>query len=135
MALRVVQSPGCRALYSDSDLGVSPGDVVIDTGDIAAALGYDPTDPDANTSLLRVASRMRGVAILAANDANLSGIVRTSNPRSVPKLLEQTGAPSATVIPLTRAEACRRIRRIYPNDRDRQILCEAGLDRYYTNVE
>ena len=135
MALRVVQSPGCRALYSDEELGLRKDDIVIDSGEIAAALGYVPTDPDRNTALLRVASRMRGVAILAANDANLSGIVRTSNPRSVPKLLEQTGAPSATVIPLTRAEACRRIRKIYPNDRDRQILCEAGLDRYYTNVE
>ena len=92
MALRVVQAPGCRAIYSDDDLGVRAGDVVIDTGDIAAALGYDPTSPTANKALLRVASRMRGVAILAANDANLSGIVRTSNPRSVPRLLEQTGA-------------------------------------------
>ena len=42
---------------------------------------------------------------------------------------------AATVIPLSRAEACRRIRKIYPQDRDRQILCESGLDRYYTNGE
>ena len=134
MALRVVQAPGCRAIYSDEDLGVRAGDVVIDTGELAAALGYDPTSPTANKSLLRVASRLRGLAIMAANDANLSGIVRTSNPRSVPRLLEQTGAEAATVIPLTRAEACRRIRKIYPNDRDRQILCEQGLDRYYGNA-
>ena len=131
MALRVVQGPGCRAIYSDAELGVQAGDVVIDTGEIAASLGYDPTDPDRNTSLLRVASRMRGVAIVAANDANLSGVVRTSNPRSVPRLLEQTGTTTATVIPLTRAEACRRIRKIFPNNRDRQAACEAGLDRYY----
>ena len=135
MALRVVQSPGCRRLYTDVELGLRKDDIVIDSGEIAAALGYVPTDPNRNTSLLRVASRMRGVAIVAANDANLSGIVRTSNPRSVPRLLEQTGAESATTIPLSRAEACRRIRKIYPNDRDRQLLCEAGLDRYYTNVE
>ena len=76
---------------------------------------------------------MRGVAIVAANDANLSGIVRTSNPRSVPRLLEQTGTTTATVIPLTRAEACKRIRRIFPNDRDRAALCEIGLDRYFDN--
>ena len=110
-------------------------DIVIDSGEIAAALGYDPTDPNRNTGLLRVAARMRGVAILAANEANVSGVVRTSNPRSVPRLLEQTGAESATVIPLSRAEACRRIRRLYPNDRDRAALCEIGLDRYYTNGE
>ena len=133
MALRVVQAPGCRDIFSDSDLGVRPGDIVIDTGDIAASLGYDPTDPTANKSLLKVASRMRGVAIVAANDANLSGIVRTSNPRSVPRLLEQTGTLTATVIPLTRAEACRRIRKLFPNDRDRAALCESGLDRYFGN--
>ena len=135
MPLRVVQSPGCRRIYSDAELGVGADDIVIDTGSIAESLGYVPTDPDRNTGLLRVAARMRGVAILAANEANVSGVVRTSNPRSVPRLLEQTGAESATVIPLSRAEACRRIRKIYPNDRDRQILCEAGLDRYYTNGE
>ena len=80
MALRVVQGPGCRAIYSNAELGVQAGDVVIDTGEIALALGYDPTDPDRNTSLLRVASRMRGVAILASNDANLSGVVQNVQP-------------------------------------------------------
>ena len=135
MPLRVVQSPGCRRLYSDEELGLRDNDILIDSGSIAESLGYVPTDPNRNTALLRVASRMRGVAIVAANDANLSGIVRTSNPRSVPRLLEQTGAASATTIPLSRAEACRRIRRLYPNDRDRAALCEIGLDRYYTNGE
>ena len=133
MALRVVQSPGCREIYSDAELGVRAGDIVIDTGEIAAALGYDPTDPDVNKSLLRVASRMRGVGIVAANDAGLSGIVRTSNPRTVPKLLEQTGALQATVIPLTRAEACKRIRKLFPDNRERAGLCEQGLDRYFNN--
>ena len=135
MALRVIQSPGCRRIYSDEELGLRDNDILIDSGSIAESLGYVPTDPNRNTALLRVASRMRGVAIVAANDANLSGIVRTSNPRSVPRLLEQTGAESATTIPLSRAEACRRIRRLYPNDRDRAALCEIGLDRYYTNGE
>ena len=133
MALRVVQSPGCREIYSDAELGVREGDIVIDSGEIAASLGYDPTDPDANKSLLRVASRMRGIAIVEANDSGLSGIVRTSNPRHVPKLLEKTGTLTATVIPLTRAEACRRIRRLFPDNRERAALCEAGLDRYFNN--
>ena len=136
MPLTVVQSPGCLDVIED-ELGdlLEAGDIVIDVGAIAESLGYVPTDPDANKALLRVASRMRGVAIVAANEANISGVVRTSNPRSVPRLLEQTGAEAATVIPLSRAEACRRIRKIYPNDRDRQLLCEAGLDRYYDNAE
>ena len=134
MPLRVVQSPGCSRIYSGEELGLRDTDILIDTGSIAESLGYVPTDPNRNTALLRVASRMRGVAILAANEANVSGVVRTSNPRSVPRLLEQTGAKAATVIPLSRAEACRRIRKIYPNDRDRAALCEQGLDRYF-NVE
>ena len=89
MPLRVVQSPGCRRIYSDEELGLRKDEIVIDTGEIAEALGYVPTDPNRNTSLLRVASRMRGVAIVAANEASISGVVRTSNPRSVPRLLEQ----------------------------------------------
>ena len=131
MALRVVQSPGCRDLYSDAELGLLPGDIMIDTGDIAAGLGYDPTDPEANPALLKVASRMRGIAILAANESNLNGVVRTSNPRSVPRLLEQTGTSAPKVIALTRSEACRRIRKLLPDNRDRAALCELGLDRYF----
>ena len=131
MALRVVQSPGCKRLYSDEELGLRTDDLVIDTGAIAEALGYVPTDPNRNTALLRVAARMRGVAITAALEDGISGVVRTSNPRSGQRLLAATGATKVEVIHLTRSEACRRIRKIYPNDRDRQLLCEQGLDRYF----
>ena len=135
MALRVVQAPGCRAIYSDDDLGVRPGDIVIDTGSIAASLGFDPTSPTANKGLLKVASRLRGLAIKAALEDGISGVVRTSNPRSGTRLLAVTGASKVEILSVTRAEACRRIRKIYPNDRDRQILCELGLNRYFNNVE
>ena len=135
MALRIVQAPGCLDIYSNSDLGVSAGDIVIDTGSIAASLGFDPTDPNANKGLLRVASRLRGLAIKAALEDGISGVVRTSNPRSGTRLLAVTGASKVEVLSVSRAEACRRIRKIYPNDRDRQILCERGLGRYFDNVE
>ena len=135
MALRVVQGPGCRDIYSDSDLGLRPGDIVIDTGDIAKSLGYDPTDPTANKALLKVASRLRGLAIRAAREDGLDGVVRTSNPRSGQRLLDVTGAKKVEIIALTRAEACRRIRALFPDNRDRQILCELGLDRYFSRVE
>ena len=134
MALRVVQAPGCRDIYSDSDLGVSAGDIVIDTGAIAAALGYDPLSPTANTGLLRVASRLRGLAIKAAVEDGLDGVVRTSNPKGAQRLLGVTGAARVEVIALTRAEACRRIRKLLPNNRDRAAMCEQGLDRYYNNA-
>ena len=135
MALRVVQAPGCRDIYSNSDLGVSAGDIVIDTGSIAASLGFDPTDPNANKGLLKVASRLRGLAIKAALEDGISGVVRTSNPRSGTRLLAVTGASKVEVIALSRAEACRRIRKLLPNDRDRAAACELGLDRYFNNVE
>ena len=135
MPLRVVQSPGCRRIYSDEELGLGQDDIVIDTGSIAESLGYVPTDPNRNTALLRVASRLRGLAITAALEDGISGVVRTSNPRSGQRLLAATGASKVEVIALTRSEACKRIRRLYPNDRDRAALCEIGLDRYYTNAE
>ena len=71
------------------------------------------------------------MAITAALEDGISGVVRTSNPRSGQRLLAATGATKVEVIHLTRSEACRRIRKIYPNDRDRQLLCEQGLDRYF----
>ena len=135
MPLRVVQSPGCKRLYSDSELGLRDDDILIDTGLIAESLGYVPTDPNRNAALLRVAARMRGVAITAALEDGLDGVVRTSNPRSGQRLLAATGATKVEVIALTRSEACKRIRRLYPNDRDRAALCEIGLDRYFDNVE
>ena len=135
MALRVVQGPGCRDIYSDSELGLRPGDIVIDTGDIAKTLGYDPTDANANKSLLRVASRLRGLAIKAAVEDGISGVVRTSNPKSGTRLLAVTGAPKVEVIALSRSEACRRIRKLLPNNRDRAALCELGLNRYFNNVK
>ena len=134
MPLRVVQSPGCLRIYSDTELGLNEGDIVIDSGSIAEALGYDVTDPDANRALLRVASRLRGLAITAALEDGIDGIVRTSNPRSGQRLLATTRAAQVEVINLSRSEACRRIRRLFPSDRDRQLLCEQGLDRYYENV-
>ena len=119
-----MQAPGCRDIYSNSDLGVSAGDIVIDTGDIAASLGFDPTDPNANKGLLKVASRLRGLAIKAALEDGISGVVRTSqSSRSGTRLLAVTGASKVEILSVTRAEACRRIRKIYPNDRDRQIRC------------
>ena len=53
MPLRVVQSPGCRRIFSDEELGLRKDDILIDTGSIAESLGYVPTDPDRNTGLLR----------------------------------------------------------------------------------
>ena len=133
MALTVWQSPGCADLIAD-DLQeiVDGGGVVIDTGRIAESLGWNPTDPDRNMDLLRVAIGMRTTAIKIAREQDLNGVVRTStsNPAAVARLTAQTGGTVRT-FNLTRAEACRRIRKLFPNSRDRQAMCEEGLDRYY----
>ena len=137
MPLDVIQSPGCADLIADDLQAISDrGGVVIDVGRIAESLGWNPTDPDRNQALLRVAVGMRTTAIKIANDNDLPGVVRTSNtsPGALEKLTAQAGGTVRTIA-MTRAEACRRIRRLFPNNRDRQLLCEQGLDRYYTNVE
>ena len=131
MALRVIQSPGCADLYSDSELGLRPSDILIDTGKIAESIGYNPTDPDRNPALLKVASRLRGLAIKAAVEDGISGVVRTSNVKGGKRLLGVTGATRVEVVHLTRSEACKRIRKLLPNDRDRAALCELGLNRYF----
>ncbi len=135
MALTVWQSPGCADLIAD-DLQeiVNDGGVVIDAGRIAESLGWNPTDPDRNMDLLRVALGMRTTAIKIATERGLNGVVRTSttNPAAVARLTAQTGGTVRT-IDMTRAEACRRIRKVFPNSRDRQAMCEEGLDRYYGN--
>ena len=135
MALTVWQSPGCADLIAD-DLQeiVDRGGVVIDAGRIAESLGWNPTDPDRNMDLLRVAVGMRTTAIKIARDRGLDGVVRTSttNPSAVARLTAQTGGAVRTIA-MTRAEACRRIRKIFPNSRDRQAMCEEGLDRFYND--
>ena len=103
---------------------------MIDAGRIAQSLGWSPTDPNRNMALLRAAVGMRTTAIKIARDLNLNGVVRTGSPQNAARLVAQTGG-SLRVVEITRAEACRRIRRLFPNNRERQALCEAGLDRYY----
>ena len=62
--------PGCADLIAD-DLQeiVDGGGVVIDAGRIAESLGWNPTDPDRNMDLLRVALGMRTTAIKIATRA------------------------------------------------------------------
>ena len=103
MALRVVQSPGCADIYSDAELGLRPSDILIDTGKIAESIGYDPTDPDRNPALLKVASRLRGLAIKAALEEGVSGVVRTSNAKGGKRLLAVAQASEVEIIHLSRA--------------------------------
>ena len=131
MPLDVLQSPGCADLIaSDLDEVIGAGGVVIDAGRIAQSLGWSPTDPNRNMALLRAAVGMRTTSIKIARDLNLNGVVRTGSPQNAARLVAQTGGV-LRVVEITRAEACRRIRRLFPNNRERQALCEAGLDRYY----
>ena len=133
--LDVISSPGCADLIAD-DLQeiVDGGGVVIDTGRIAQSLGWNPTDPNRNPALLSVAVGMRTTAIKIARENDLHGVVRASStsPGKLKKLQEQAGGVVQT-IPMTRAEACRRIRKLFPDNRERAALCEEGLDRFFKN--
>ena len=133
MPLRIVQSPGCSDVLTEDELGLEPGEILLDTGKIAESIGYDPSDPNANRALLRVAARMRAVAIVAATEEGVNGIVRTSNrvPAKVERLRELAGGAPVRQVEISREEACRRIRRLVPNDRARRDACELGLGRYF----
>ena len=133
MALRIVQSPGCRSVLTKDELGLQPGEVLIDTGDIAESIGYNPADPGANRALLRVAARMRSLGIQAAVEEGVDGIVRTSNtvPAKVERLRELAGGASVRRVEISREEACKRIARLVPDDAERRQACELGLARYY----
>ena len=131
MPLDVWLSPGCADIVaSDLDEIVEAGGIVVDSGRIAQSLGWSPTDPDRNMGLLRVAAGMRTTAIKIARANGIDGVVRTGSPRNAARLVAQTGGTLRT-IEVTRAEACRRIRRLFPGDRNRQALYETGLDRYF----
>ena len=132
MPLRIVQSPGCADLLTEEELGLDAGEILIDTGKIAEAIGYNPADPRANRSLLRVASRVRALAIVAAVEDGVSGIVRTSNrnPAKVDRLRELAGGAAVREVEMDREEACRRIRR-HVQGAARRAACEQGLGRYF----
>ena len=133
MPLRIVQSPGCADVLTDEELGLEVGEILIDTGKIAEAIGYNPADENANRALLRVAARMRSMAIVAATEEGVNGIVRTSNrnPARVERLRELAGGAPVRTVEIDRNEACRRIRRLVPNDEARRAACELGLGRYF----
>ena len=65
--------------------------MVIDAGRIAQSLGWNPTDPDRNMGLLKVAVGMRTTAIKIARDEGIDGVVRTGSPRNAARLVAQTG--------------------------------------------
>ena len=133
MALRIVQSPGCVDVLTDAELGLQPREALIDTARIAESIGYNPSDPNANRALLRVAARMRSLAIVAATEEGVDGIIRTSNrvPAKVERLRELAGGAPVRTVEIDREEACRRIRRLVPSDEARRHACELGLGRYY----
>ena len=127
MALNVWQSPGCADLIaSDLDEIVEAGGVVIDAGRIAQSLGWSPTDSNRNMALLRVAVGVRTTAIKIAREQGLDGVVRTGSPRNAARLVAQTGG-SLRVIDISRAEACRRIRRLFPNNRESPAALRTGI--------
>ena len=131
MALEVLAGPGCddvKMPYVEAHR--RPGDVVISTGSLYAALTADGSIPSSNGPALRTALYLRAVAIRQARERQLSGYVLTSNGTraDLDRLVRDTGAPGVTVLKMTEAQACARIAQLVPAG-ERRAACEEGIKR------
>ena len=132
MALEVLAGPGCddvgKMPYVEAHR--RPGDVVISTGRLYAALTADGSIPSSNSAALRTAIYLRAVAIRQATEKQLNGFILTSNGTraDLDRLVRDTGAPGVTVIKMTEEQACARIAQLVPAG-DRRAACEEGIKR------
>ena len=132
MPLRVVAGPGCDSVGKDQYLEdeMQDGDVVISIGKIFEAITATTDVPSTNTPALRMALGLRSVAIRSAREKELSGYVLTSNGgrAALDRLVEETGATGVTVLKMTEAQACAKIRALVPAG-ERRAACEEGIKR------
>ena len=133
MPLRILAGPGCfpagKQRHLDKHRG--PTEVVIDVGEIYRSLGGREDIPSRDPVTLRLAFRLRKLAIKIARDTELDGIVTTSNGdrAALDKLAREAGATAIHVLAPTRDVVCRRIDKLVSGDRAK--VCEEGLSRWY----
>ena len=132
MPLHVLAGPGCDAAGKDAYVAKHkrPDDVVISVGRIYESLAADGSIPSSNSALLRMALGLRTTAIRFARERELDGWVLTSNGRraDLDRLVAETGAPGVTVLKMTEAQACARVRQVV-TAADRHAACEDGIKR------
>ena len=90
------------------------------------ALGGTATSPASDPELYRVASYILATAVRFARDQGLDGVVTTSggNRSRLNALVNQAGGRLLVTAP-SRAEVCRRLRKVVP-EKARREVCEAG---------
>ena len=132
MPLHVLAGPGCDAAGKDAYVAKHkrPDDVVISVGRIYDALTADGSIPSSNSAALRMALGLRTTAIRFARERELNGWVLTSNGNraDLDHLVAETGAPGVTVLKMTEAQACARVRQVV-TAADRHAACEDGIKR------
>ena len=139
MALQILAGPGCSELGKDEYVSsrLRPGDVVIDTGRIYAALTGDGSIPSSNLPALRLARSLRTTAIRRARENELSGFVLTSSGarRDLDRLVAETGSPGVAVLKVTEAQACARLAALVPTG-ERREACELGIkSRWFSRYQ
>ena len=132
MPLQVLAGPGCDDVGKNAYVQAhrQPDDVVISVGRIYDALTADGSIPSSNSAALRMALGLRTTAIRFARERELNGWVLTSNGTraGLDRLVAETGAPGATVLRMTEAQACSRLAAIVPAG-ERRVACEEGIKR------
>ena len=131
MALEVLAGPGCddvKMPYVEKHR--RPGDVVISAGRLFKAITATDAIPSSNSAALRTALYLRAVAIRQATEKQLNGYVLTSNGAraDLDRLVRETGAGRVTVLKMTEAQACERVRRLVKGDA-RRAACDEGIKR------
>ena len=134
MALDVLAGPGCAAVKAQTIATLKRGRdgfLELDRTAMYRALGGTATSPASDPELYRVASYMLSAAVRFAREKGLDGVVTTSNgSRSrLNALVSEAGGRLLVTAP-SRAEVCRRLRRVVPEAARREV-CEEGLDRWY----
>ena len=131
MPLHVIAGPGCDSVGKDEYLEdeLEEGDVVISAGRIFKSLTGEIGIPSENNPVaLRLALKLRAVAIRTAREKELNGWVLTSNGNraDLEKLRQMAGADEVRVLAYTEAEACAKIRAVVPAG-ERRAACELGV--------
>ena len=110
------------------------GDVIIDSGLLRAALFPGLAGVilgDETSDILRFIQWVRWAAVRHAGEVQASGIVTTSDPRDIDRILALTGgtrAENLRIVDPGRAEVLRRLAKSQPG---RDSACTEAVDRWY----
>ena len=134
MPIDVLAGPGCAEVKAEeiSDLARGrDGFTVFDATAFYRALGGTAVSPASDPGVYRTASYALAAAVRFARQNGIDGVVTTSNgDRSRIADLVQAAGGRVLLTDPGRAEVCRRLRLVVPEDARRKV-CEQGLDRWY----